>query len=78
MKIEFIENTAVIESETGLITKIAAPEDIDVDITQLLHRDFTFDVEGFGEHYYAYAINHEEPDVIDAVVHFFKTQKASI
>ena len=78
MKIEFIENTAVIESETGLITKIAAPEDIEDDITQLLNREFIFDVGGVAEHYYAFAINHEELDVIDAAVHFFKIQKASL
>lgn len=78
MKIEFFDNTAVIESEAGEITKIAPPEDISENITNLISTDFVFDVEGFVEHYIAYATNHTNLNVIDSAIEFFKINKASI
>lgn len=77
MKIEFLINTAIIEAANGAITKIAPPEDIEDNITNLLTNDFTFEADGLLEHYVAYATNHTDQEVVSEAIQLFKTEKAS-
>lgn len=71
MEKETLENKTIIRAEFGEITEICPPEDIQIDLTGKLYKDFQSDVNGLPEHYIAVAVNYTDEDSLQMAIDYF-------
>ena len=67
-----LPDPAVINHEFGEMTEIYTPEELDIDLSGMLYKDFQCEVSGLPEHYIAVAINYNDEESLNMAIDYFQ------
>ncbi len=71
MEKQIIDSKTVITAEFGEVTEICPPEDLEIDLSGKLYKDFQSEANGLPEHYIAVAINYTDEESLQMAIDYF-------